>query len=132
MFKYKLLYPVLLLLLSSCESSGPVVHKSIAGVWRCEDINNSTITRNSYLLDIYRKQSDSTLYVITNFFQAGDNEFIVVKNNDGKLILAEQSLTGMNLKKFSATVIDLHNISLQYTIYDGQRDNVVDASYSRK
>ena len=69
------------LLLLSCESNAPRVHTDITGVWRCEETNNSTVSQTSYLLDVYRKASDTTQYVITNFFQAGDSEFIVVKLN---------------------------------------------------
>ena len=120
------------LFLLSCESNAPRVHTDITGVWRCEETNNSTITQTSYLLDVYRKASDTTQYVITNLFQTGDSEFIVVKLNNGKLTLTEQSLTGMNVKSLSGTVIDLRNIQLSYTIYDGRRDNVIDAFFSRK
>ena len=120
------------LFLLSCESNAPRVHTDITGVWRCEETNNSTVSQTSYLLDVYRKASDTTQYVITNLFQTGDSEFIVVKLNNGKLTLTEQSITGMNVKSLSGTVIDLRNIQLSYTIYDGKRDNNINASFSRK
>ena len=129
-FRISVLFSCLLLL--SCESNVPRQHTDITGVWRCEETNNSTITQTSYLLDVYHKTNDTTQYVITNLFQTGDSEFIVVKLNNGKLTLAEQSLTGMNVKSLSGTVIDLRNIQLSYTIYDGKRDNVIDAFFSRK
>ena len=129
-FRISVLFSCLLLL--SCESNAPRQHTDITGVWRCEETNNSTITQTSYLLDVYHKVNDTTQYVITNLFQTGDSEFIVVKLNNGKLTLTEQSLTGMNVKSLSGTVIDLRNIQLSYTIYDGKRDNNINASFSRK
>lgn len=128
----KLIFGFSLFFLLSCDSNTPRVHTDITGVWRCEETNNSTVTQTSYLLDVYRKSSDTTQYVISNVFQTGDSEFIVLKLNNAKLTLTEQSITGMNVKSFSGTVVSLRDIQLNYTIYDGQRDHVVVAFLSRK
>lgn len=128
----KLTLGILVIFVLSCSSNAPRLHTNIAGVWRCEETNNSTITYNSYLLDVYQKANDTTQYVITNLFQTGDSEFILVKLSNNKLTLAEQSITGMNVKSFSGTVINLRNIQVNYSIFDGQRDNSVAATFSRK
>jgi hypothetical protein len=66
-FRISVLFSCLLLI--SCESNAPRVHTDITGVWRCEETNNSTVSQTSYLLDVYRKASDTTQYVLLIYFK---------------------------------------------------------------
>lgn len=120
----------LLFFLLSCDDKAPRIYTSIEGVWRCEEINNSFGTQRSYLLDIYQR-SDTTQYVITNFFNTGDDQTIVVRLKTGKLSVIEDPTANIAVKSFSGTVDNLKQIRLNYTIFDEQHDNAVNAVFSR-
>jgi hypothetical protein len=120
----------LLFFLLSCDDNAPRIYTSIEGVWRCEEINSSVGTQRSYLLDIYQR-SDTTQYVITNFFNTGDDQTIVVRLKAGKLSMIEDPTANITVKSFSGTVDNLKQIRLNYTVFDGQRDNAVNAVFSR-
>lgn len=123
-----LFYIILSFTIISC-SDGSSNHTSISGSWRCEEYTGSGTS--TYLLDIDRLRSDTSQYMISNFYNMGDNEFIVVKLKNGKLSLTQQPTSSYTVKSFSGTVKDLENIALTYTIYDGQSDVLVNANYSR-
>jgi hypothetical protein len=114
----------------SCTNNEPVVHTTIAGVWRCTEITNHTSSQ-SYLLDIQRSVSDTTMYIVSNFHNTGDNEFVKLKLTSTKLQLAEQPSANISIKNFSGTVESLKLIQLQYTVSDVKYDSSVTATYSR-
>ena len=122
----------LALLLAACGDNEPKVHSSIAGTWRCEETSSLNGTR-TYLVDIDRTISDTTQYIITNFYNTGDTEFIKVKLKSNKLTITQQPTSNITVdpKLFSGSVIDLTQIILSYTVRDGLSDVKVEATYSR-
>jgi hypothetical protein len=128
----KLIISIIILVafvLGSCKNNEPQIYTSIEGIWRCTEI--SVNSQHSYLLDIHKHNSDTTLYLISNFYSTGDNEFIVVKLDKSKLKLAEQSSANINIKEFSGTVENMKLIHLQYIVNDGRTDNSITATYNR-
>lgn len=116
-------------LMIACDDNGPSTHSSIVGTWRCEEYTPSG-TR-SYLVDIDRRVSDTTQYVVSNFHNTGDVEFVILKLKSNKLSLAENSTSNITVSALSGTVIDLTQININYKIYDGRTNTAVEAVYSR-
>lgn len=120
----------LALLIAACGDNEPKVHTSIAGTWRCEETSSLNGTR-TYLIDIDQTKSDTTQYLISNFYNTGDTEFIKVKLKSNKLTITQQPTSNITVSSLSGTVIDLTQIMLSYTVRDGLNDIKIEASYSR-
>ena len=114
----------------SCTSKEPKIHTTIEGVWRCTEIKNNTASQ-SYLLDIIRLTSDTTMYVVSNFHNTGDSEFVKLKLTSSKLQLAEQPTANISIESFSGTVESLKLIQLQYIVNDSRYTNSISATYTR-
>lgn len=119
-----------ILLLAACGDNDPKVHTTIAGTWRCEETSSLNGTR-TYLIDIDQTISDTTQYLISNFYNTGDVEYIKVKLKSNKLTITQQPTSNITVSGFSGTVIDLTKINLNYTVRDGLSDIKVEATYSR-
>ncbi len=124
---------LLLVFLLSCGDNGPRVYTSISGAWRCQEIN-PFLGNRVYLVEIDRKASDTTQYVITNFYDSGDLEYIVVKLKNGQLTLAQQPTADLSVKSFTGTLVDtgFKRIELTYKVYDGLRDVSSEAVLTRQ
>lgn len=130
---YLTLLLTIMLISSACKDDSPATYSSIEGIWRCEE-SSATTGNRAYLVDIYRKSTDTTQYVITNFYNTGDMEYIVVKLKSGKLSLSQQPTADISIKAFAGTLTgnNYKNIGFSYTVYDGTRDINFTANYSRK
>ena len=120
---------LVVVLITACDDNDPKTHSSIVGTWRCEEYTPSG-TR-TYLVDIDRRISDTTQYVVSNFYNTGDVEFVILKLKSNKLTLAENATSNITVSALSGTVIDLTQIILNYKIYDGKTNISVEAVYSR-
>jgi len=119
-----------ILILTACGDNDPKVHTTIAGTWRCEETSSLNGTR-TYLVDIDQTISDTTQYLISNFYNTGDVEYIKVKLKSNKLTITQQPTSNITVSNFSGTVIGLTQINLSYTVRDGLSDVKVEATYSR-
>lgn len=120
------------MLLNSCTDKGPVNYKSIAGSWRCEEFSQLLGTR-TYMVEIDRKKNDSTLYLLSNFYDVDVEEFIFAQLDGVKLTIQEQQIGNASVvKSGTGTVSDnLRRIDLEYRIYDNQREYDVRAVLTR-
>jgi hypothetical protein len=121
--------------LVSCGSNEPKVYTSIEGSWRCEEIN-PIIGQRIYIVDIDRKKSDTTQYVLSNFYNVDVLEFVIAKLNEKTLTISPLQQVGTQqqlvVKSGSGIVSsDFRRIVFTYTIFDGQNDFEVQAVYSR-
>jgi hypothetical protein len=81
---------------------------------------------------IDRNSSDTTHYLIRNFFDTGDNQMIVVRIEGTYVELLQQPTSGQVLQSFSGSCTPFTQLKFFYTIYDGERDVFFEAVYSRK
>lgn len=121
--------------LVSCGNNDPKVYTSISGSWRCEEIN-PIIGQRIYIVDIDRKKSDTTQYVLSNFYNVDALEFVVAKLNGKTLTISPLQQVGtqqqLTVKSGSGVISsDFRRIVFTYTIFDGQNDFDVQAVYSR-
>lgn len=134
----KHLYIVLFIVVAvvvSCGSNDPKVYTSISGSWRCEE-NNPIIGHRVYIVDIDRKKTDTTQYVLSNFYNVDVLEFVIAKLSVNTLTILPLQQVGtqqqLEVKSGSGVVSsDFRRIVFTYTIFDGQNDFEVQAVYSR-
>jgi len=127
-------YIVLILLsMNSCDKEDRVYH-SITGSWRCEEFNHLLGT-SVYLVDIDRKKSDSTQYLLSNFHNQDSEEsieFVYAQLIDSTLKISRQPFAGLVVKSGAGAVSsDFTLIEFDYEIFDGTNDISVHATYSR-
>jgi hypothetical protein len=133
MKKTHILYCMLSFLLLACtDSNEPKVYTSFSGSWKCEEVSSINGYTKPYIVYVERNTSDTAQYIIRNFFDAGDNQMIVVKISGKNIELLQQPTSGQILRSFSGSVIPYNQIKLLYTIYDGERDVFYEAIYTRK
>lgn len=116
--EFKIIIVLLFVVLFSCNDE-PDNYISIAGLWRLEEIkeNESVI----YTVDIYKSESDSTIFLIHNFYNIGNEEKIFIKlNTNNKISIETQFIgsTGISVEGSGSADNDYRNITLEYTIND--------------
>ncbi len=120
--------------LVSCGNNEPKVYTNIEGSWRCEETIPYAQPR-TYIVDVDRRLSDTTQYLISNFYNVDYDEFIYVKLTGSNVVIIGSQQIGFTqpiiVRSGSGTVSsDFKQISLDYNIYDGQ-ERSVHAVYSR-
>ena len=129
----KFIVGIILLLfftLISCNKKDIVYH-SVRGSWRCEEIDPINGLR-VYIVDIDESKSDSTLYLLSNFYNEDINEFVYAHLNGSTMTISEQTFATLRVKSGTGIVSgDFTQIDFAYTIYDGQSEIKVQATYSR-
>ena len=128
---------VLTILLISCgtnEPAGP--YTSIKGTWRCTE--TSVMNSRSYSVDIYRTKKDTSVYLLSNFYNVSiEGEYDITAKLSGNTLTinpSPQSIgpTAIVVKSGSAVVNEnFTQMVFDYIIYDGQSDIKVHSVYSR-
>jgi hypothetical protein len=120
---------LLIEILSSCNKKNITYH-SITGSWRVEEINPINGTR-VYIVEIDRSKSDTSQYLISNFYDTDINEFVYAQLRVSTLTIPDQTITSYRVRSGTGTVSgDFTKIDFTYNIYDGS-DVKVQANYSR-
>lgn len=120
----------------SCKDEKIVVRTSIVGSWLCEEFNMTSGTRRTYMVDIDRKTSDTTQYLLSNFYNVNPIGFVFATLQGNKLtiqamqLLSSEGISSEVVKVGAGTVINFKRIELDYAIYDGQ-DYTIKAFYTR-
>lgn len=121
---------LILVTLNSCNKKSIVYH-SITGSWRCEEINPINGQR-IYIVDIDKSKNDSTLYLLSNFYNEDFNEFVYAHLTGNTMTISEQTFATRRVKSGTGIVSgDLTMINFDYIIFDGQNEIKVHANYTR-
>ena len=130
MKKITLFIGICLIALVSCTSNAPQVYTTIVGSWHCAE--SSVYGSRNYLADIDRKLSDTTQYLLSNFYNQGDNEFILAHLSGSSLTIVQQQIVAQTVKSGTGIVSkDFKTITFDYNIYDGSNEIKVHSVYSR-
>jgi hypothetical protein len=101
----------------------------------CEEFNPLIMGGSRrYIVDVERERTDTTKYVIFNFHNAGDDEFVRTTYKNKILTITEQPLgIGMTVRSGNGSAsADFKRMDITYTIFDGMNEVEVNAVYSRK
>lgn len=119
--------------LAACNDNTPKTYTSITGNWRCTEFSSLNGSR-SYLVEIDRTKSDTTLYAITYFANTTYNDFIFVHLSGKNISISQQQVgtTPKIVRTGSGQVSsDFKRIDWNYTLYDGVSEYAVQAVYTR-
>ncbi len=117
----------------SCSNNGPVAYKSISGSWRCEEFPSVGMSR-TYIVEVDRKLSDTTQYLLSNFYNIDINEFVYVHLKGTNITIAQQQIgiSPVTVESGSGVVsLNFTKIEFSYVIHDGLNDIKVNAIYTR-
>ena len=117
----------------SCQNNAPVDYSLIGGPWHCEEFQSLGGTR-TYLVQIDRVRSDTTQYLISNFYTNNPTDGVITTLKGSKLSFVQQQIGTSKyiLNSGSGTInADFTRMDLTYLIFDGQNDIKVNAVFTR-
>ena len=116
--------------LISCTGNEPQAHTSIIGSWHCAE--SSAYGSRNYLVDIDRKRTDTTQYLMSNFYNQDVNEFILAHLSGKTLTITQQQILALTVKSGTGLVSnDFKRIDFDYNMYDWSSEINVHAIYTR-
>lgn len=112
----------LLLILSlgtSCEPNDPPGnYSSIEGIYTCKESSAHTGLRQ-YPVEIDRVKDTEGLYIISNFHNQGENEFLFAELTGDTLRISNQAITDISVNGKGPVESDFRSIHLNYVTDDG-------------
>ena len=117
-------------LVSCTTTNEPKVYSNIIGSWHCAE--SSPYGSRNYLVDIDRNRTDTTQYLLSNFYNQGDTDFIFAHMNGKNLTITQQQIVSLTVKSGTGLVsTDFKRIELDYNMFDGSTEIKVHAIYTR-
>ena len=115
----KIPFAWLLLLAFSCENEGPAEFTSISGIWRCEEIDETAAVR-IFNLDIDKVQSYDDTFLILNFHNAGESDYVRAYSTGDTLQIPLQGLKNFIVSGKGIIAPDFKLLTLDYVIYNNE------------
>jgi hypothetical protein len=131
--KNPLCFPVfgLLIGLISCEpTETPADYTSIAGVYTCQETSPHAGIRR-YVVELNRVSGSDDLYIITNFHNAGEIEFLYAEKDGDSILINNQVISGLVVNGSGSIGEDFRVIDLYYETDDALTLLDYYARYSR-
>jgi hypothetical protein len=124
-------YTLSLMFLISCENKDTGrIYENIEGTFTCQE-NHPAYGIRRYLVEIDRVKNEADLYLISNFYDAGYNEFLFARLNDSDLTISDQVVTGLLVNGHGHVSADLKRIDWEYEVVDGIATQDILALYTR-
>jgi hypothetical protein len=115
----------------SCDQSGPpATYDSIEGIFKCQESSPHAGVRN-YLVEIDGVKDAGGLYIISNFHNKGENEFLYAELSDDTLRIQNQPISDITVNGKGPVGTDFRTIHLNYVTDDGITILDYYATYSR-
>jgi hypothetical protein len=106
-----------LLLAASCEERPENVYSNIEGVYTCNERSAHAGIRN-FLVEIDQVAGEQDLYIIDNFHNMGDNEFIRTELVGDTLFINNQIIGNLTVNGKGAVNSDFKRIEFTYITYN--------------
>jgi len=104
---------------SSCETDNlPVTYTSIEGIYTCQETSAHSGVRE-YIVEVDRVKDHETLYIISNFHNKGENEFLFADLDQDTLIIFNQAISNLSVNGKGTVGQDFRSIHLFYETDDG-------------
>jgi hypothetical protein len=127
----RFLFIIVLICFFSCKDDNK--HDSVLGQWQCEEYYESG-GYQKYMVSILHDplSSDTSIYVISNFYQMGVTEesYVRFKLKGDSVLVYDQIVLNNSISGGSGTVKpDFSEINLNYHIQTNTRSEFVEATY---
>lgn len=116
---------------SSCETfKNGNLYSSLTGAYTCEE-TSAYDGYKKYLAEIDEVSSQDQLFIISNFHNQGQSEFIYVTMIGDSLFIENQLINGLFINGKGSVNKDFNKITLKYKTDDGNIEINYIARYSR-
>ena len=110
---------IFLLFCSSCgDSNSDIVFNSVKGVYKCQE-NSVHSGFRSYLVELDSVKNQENLFIILNFHNSGENEFLYAIIRDDSISIENQLINNMFISGEGIISKDLKKIDIFYLTDDG-------------
>ncbi len=113
-----LLWVTALLVISCVKDQDPIAPEDITGVYSCEEISSHGGIKE-YIVEIDRVKDADELYIISNFHNQGENEFLFAEYSKDTLWISNQAILQLSVNGKGPVDSDFRSIFLTYTTDDG-------------
>ena len=121
---------VLLSMGTSCENTPPVTYTSIIGLYTCLETSPHAGIRK-YIVEIDRVRDHENLYIISNFHNKGENEFLYAELEQDTVVIFNQVISNISVNGKGPIGDEFRSIDLFYETDDGITSLDYIASYTR-
>lgn len=125
-----LLGMVALLVLSCNRNNEPVTYTSITGVYTCQETSSHAGVRR-YFVEIDGVKDKENLFIISNFHNKGENEFLYAELKQDTLLFLNQAISDISVNGKGPIGPEFRSIDLYYETDDGITLLDYFASYTR-
>jgi hypothetical protein len=109
----------LLLAPLSCENENQeVIYRGIAGIYSCQETSAHSGMRK-YIVEIDRVREKEDLFIISNFHNAGENEFLYAEFDHDTLRIENQVISHLSVNGHGMVSEGFRIIDLRYKTDDG-------------
>ncbi len=121
-----------LLLFVSCDHNEgqEADYSDIPGVYSCQEASAYGGIRK-YIVEVDAVNGRDDLYIISNFHNKGQNEFLYVERRDQELDINQQTITDLYVDGSGSIADDFSRIKLSYETDDGTTILDYSVSYTR-
>jgi hypothetical protein len=127
-------YILIIILLGFYSCKDKQKHDSLLGQWQCEEFRESGDHQQYFVTILHDDLSkDSTMYIISNFYQMGLTEEAYVRiklGKNGELTIPNQIVMSKGISGSGKVEADFSEINLTYFIQSGSVNEQVDAIYN--
>ncbi len=120
-----------IILLSACEKdNGERTWTKIDGIYTCEE-SSPHAGYKKYIVEIDKVRGQENTYIITNFHNAGNLEFLFMNLQNDSLKIENQVIGSLFINGKGKISENFDQIEIEYTADDGQRELDFFAVYTR-
>jgi len=116
---------------TSCDkNSPPGDYSSVEGIYTCQESSPHSGLRQ-YPVEIDKVKGSENLYIIVNFHNKGQSEFLYAELDDDLLLISNQFISNIRVDGEGTVDSDFKSIQLNYLTDDGATVLNFYSSYTR-
>lgn len=114
----------------SCDKNSDANYSSVEGLYTCQE-SSSHAGVKQYFVEIDKVNNSENLYIILNFHNKGENEFLYAEIDGNALLISNQSLLEIRVDGEGTVDEEFRSIQLNYLTDDGTTLLDYYAAYTR-
>jgi hypothetical protein len=128
--RWFILIPLLAGICVSCDETGTGNYTSVEGIYTCQESSPHAGVRQ-YPVEIDKVKDSEDLYIIINFHNKGENEFVYAELEIDTLRISNQTLVDIRVDGKGIVAEEYRSIHLNYLTDDGTTLLDYYSTYSR-